>query len=118
MKTAALFRLATEAGAVAAGAADTTAWAEVGHCLGLAYQLADDLCDVCGQQEIVGKPVRRDATLGRPNIAAIYGERTARERLAELLDRARAKATALAADPGPIRALLDELSGHFLRTTR
>ena len=43
MKTAALFRLAASAGAVAAGATDAEAWGEVGQCLGLAYQLADDL---------------------------------------------------------------------------
>lgn len=117
MKTAALFRLATEGGATAAGAADTSAWAEVGQCLGMAYQIADDLCDAYGQAEVAGKPVRRDEALGRPSAVAQMGERAARERLGELLDRARGRATALAADPGPIGALLDELAGHFLRTT-
>ena len=99
MKTAALFRVAAEAGATAAGAADASEWAEVGQCLGLAYQLADDLCDVYGDAHTAGKPVHRDAALGRPNAVLTSGERPARARLQALLDRARERATALAADP-------------------
>jgi geranylgeranyl diphosphate synthase type II len=118
MKTAALFRLSTEAGATAAGAADTSAWAEVGACLGLAYQLADDLCDACGRAEVAGKPVRRDSALGRPNAVALDGEHKVRSRLCGLLEQARARATALAADPGPITSLIDELGAHFVKNTR
>ncbi|MCS6912651.1 MAG: polyprenyl synthetase family protein [Myxococcales bacterium] len=118
MKTAALFRVATEAGATAAGAADTAAWAEVGHCLGLAYQLADDLCDACGTEHTAGKPVRRDVALGRPNAVALLGEEATRLRLEELLRQARTQAEGLAVDPGPITTMLDELTTYFLRTTR
>lgn len=117
MKTAALFRLAAEAGATAAGATDASAWAEVGQCLGLAYQLADDLCDTCGSQEAAGKPVRRDIDLGRPNAVVATGEQPTRTRLQALLDQALSRTAALAAEPKPMVSLIEELSGHFMRTT-
>lgn len=117
MKTGALFRLAAEAGATAAGAADAAAWSEVGHYLGLAYQLADDLCDTCGSSEDAGKPVRRDSSLGRPNAVVVSGENVTRKRLLALLDKARRRTVALAADPQPLDRLIEDLIGHFLRTT-
>lgn len=117
MKTAALFRLAAEAGATAAGATDAPAWSEVGQCLGLAYQLADDLCDVCGNVDSAGKPVRRDAALGRPNAAMLVGEQRTRSRLNALLEQSITLTRTLAADPVPLVALIEELAVHFTRTT-
>jgi geranylgeranyl diphosphate synthase type II len=117
MKTAALFRLATEAGATAAGATDASAWAEVGEILGLAFQLADDLCDVVGKPSIAGKPVRKDAALGRPNAAVLVGEEYTRSRLAALIEQALRRTQELAAEPKPLVALIEELYAYFLRTT-
>jgi geranylgeranyl diphosphate synthase type II len=117
MKTAALFRLAAEAGATAAGATDGSAWGEVGQCLGLAYQLADDLCDAVGAPSAAGKPVRRDAALGRPNAAVLAGEDYTRTRLSALLTQALSRIEELAADPQPLKQLIAELSTHFIRTT-
>jgi geranylgeranyl diphosphate synthase type II len=71
-KTGALFVAATAAGAIAAGA-DPGPWRSLGECLGEAYQVADDLRDACADAEEVGKPVGRDATLGRPNAVAQRG---------------------------------------------
>ena len=117
MKTAALFRLAAEAGATAAGATDASAWGEVGQCLGLAYQLADDLCDTCGSEVAAGKPVRRDLDLGRPNAVAVTGEQLTRSRLQGLLENALARTAELAAEPKPLIDLIEDLTGHFMRTT-
>ena len=118
MKTAALFRLAAAAGATAAGATDAEAWGEVGQNLGLAFQLADDLCDAFGNADVAGKPVRRDAALGRPNAAALVGEGSSRARMNELLSRALEQTRALAVDPTPLVRLIEDLSGHFLKTTK
>lgn len=117
MKTAALFRLAAEAGATAAGATDAASWAEVGQCLGLAYQIADDLCDAYGSTKTAGKPVRRDAALGRPNAAVLSGEEYSRTRLVALVEQARTRTLELAADPKPLIDLTDELGTYFSRTT-
>lgn len=71
-KTGALFAAATCAGAAAAGQ-DATAWGTLGLRLGEAFQVADDIRDVCCSSEDLGKPVRRDAALGRPNAVATLG---------------------------------------------
>ena len=71
-KTGALFAAATAAGAQAAGA-DPLLWRPMGERLGDAYQAADDIRDVVGDPELIGKPVGRDAALDRPSIAREYG---------------------------------------------
>ncbi|MCJ2012984.1 polyprenyl synthetase family protein [Methylobacterium sp. J-076] len=86
-KTGALFAAATVAGAAAAGA-DPEPWRRLGEALGEAYQVADDLRDVACRQEEIGKPAGRDATLGRPNAAALLGTGGALDRLARLTHEA------------------------------
>ncbi len=82
-KTAALFEAAARLGALAADAAPQ-AWAFLGRCLGEAFQIFDDLRDVTAPAEPLGKPIGRDAALGRPNAVLALGERGARERLRDL----------------------------------
>jgi len=77
-KSASLFEAATAAGAIAAGA-DPTPWRRVGALIGEAYQLGDDLADAVGAD--LGKPLRQDARLGRPNCAARIGVRRTLEKL-------------------------------------
>jgi geranylgeranyl diphosphate synthase type II len=71
-KTGALFVAATCAGAQAAGV-DPAPWRALGEALGEAYQVADDIRDVMGQAEALGKPVGQDAQHGRPSAAADLG---------------------------------------------
>lgn len=71
-KTGALFVAATMAGAQAAGA-PALAWRDMGAWLGEAYQVADDIRDVVADPQLLGKPVGRDAALGRPSAAIELG---------------------------------------------
>ncbi len=71
-KTGALFVAATSAGALSAGA-DPKQWQALGDCLGEAYQVADDIRDVMGQADLLGKPVGQDAQHDRPNAIANLG---------------------------------------------
>ncbi|PNG24791.1 polyprenyl synthetase family protein [Methylocella silvestris] len=71
-KTGSLFVAATVAGALAAGA-DGAPWRMLGEGLGEAYQIADDIRDVASSPEAIGKPVGRDAALGRPSAALELG---------------------------------------------
>jgi geranylgeranyl diphosphate synthase type II len=71
-KTGALFVASTCAGALSAGA-DPDAWRDLGECLGEAYQVADDIRDVMGQADLLGKPVGQDAQHARPNAIANLG---------------------------------------------
>ena len=71
-KTGALFVASTCGGAIAAGA-PAAPWQRLGDCLGEAYQVADDIRDVMGDAEQLGKPVGQDAQHGRPSAAAELG---------------------------------------------
>ena len=72
-KTGALFAAACVAGAAAAGHAEPVAWRLLGDRLGEAYQVADDLRDAVEDEASLGKPVGRDAALGRPSAVAVFG---------------------------------------------
>jgi geranylgeranyl diphosphate synthase type II len=83
-KTGALFAAATMAGAASAGAAPEF-WRLLGERLGEAYQVADDLLDAFSSATQSGKPVGRDAALGRPNAIAELGLTGAVARLEGLI---------------------------------
>ncbi len=84
MKTGALFRFACEAGAVVARAskADAAAMQRFGAKLGEAFQLADDLLDIEGDAETVGKATAKDAAAGKATLVGLDGLAAARAYLA------------------------------------
>jgi geranylgeranyl diphosphate synthase type II len=71
-KTGSLFTAAVFMGAIVAGA-NPEPWRAVGESLGDAYQIADDIRDVIGQVDLIGKPVGQDAEHGRPSAAQALG---------------------------------------------
>lgn len=86
-KTGAMFVAATTLGALTAGA-DPADWVRVGECVGEAYQVADDICDVASSAEVLGKPIGRDAELDRPNAVDVLGMQGAQARLTTLVEAA------------------------------
>jgi geranylgeranyl diphosphate synthase type II len=87
-KTGALFAAAAMAGAAAAGA-EAEPWRVLGEKLGEAYQAADDIRDAASYDDDgVGKPVGRDAVLGRPNAVIEFGLAGAIRRLERLVGEA------------------------------
>ena len=91
LKTGALIRFATRAGAVMAGApaADLDALTVYGDALGFAFQISDDLLDATGDAAVVGKAVAKDAAAGKATLVSLYGLDGARRALAETQARAR-----------------------------
>jgi geranylgeranyl diphosphate synthase type I len=92
-KTSALFAVACELGALAAGAAPQRVWQlrQFGEHLGLAFQLVDDLLGIWGDPAGTGKPVRSDLRARKkslPVVAALNAGNGAAGRLAELYHRA------------------------------
>jgi geranylgeranyl diphosphate synthase type II len=111
-KTGALFEAAVLLGALAA-AAGPAPWWEVGHKLGQAYQLADDLADALAEADRLGKPSGRDAALDRPSAVRAYGVRGARQRAAASLREAEA-AIPIDACAEPVRACIRQLACRFV----
>jgi heptaprenyl diphosphate synthase len=72
-KTAALFALAAEGGAMLSDAPKAVAsdLARYGYDLGLAFQIVDDILDVVGDQRDMGKPVGNDIRQGTVTLPAI-----------------------------------------------
>jgi len=81
-KTGALLAAPAVAGGLAAGANEDTltALGEYGQALGLAFQIADDILDLTGDQERLGKRAGRDLTLGKVTYPALLGIDRARRR--------------------------------------
>ena len=96
-KTGALIRASAAAGAVMAGAdaAQLAAIERFASELGLAFQIVDDILDVEGASEALGKTAGKDAASGKPTYPALYGLERSRRMAAECVDRALA---ALAGD--------------------
>lgn len=72
-KTAALFVMATESGAVLSGAPKKSVQIlrNYGHNLGIAFQIVDDILDFTGTEQEVGKPVGSDLLQGTLTLPAM-----------------------------------------------
>lgn len=86
-KTGALFVSSTCAGALSCGHAPEP-WAPLGHYLGEAYQVADDIRDVIADAASLGKPVGQDALHARPSSAQALGLEGAIAYFDHLIERA------------------------------
>ena len=91
LKTGALIEYAVTAGATLAGASKTEhkALQNYARDMGLAFQIKDDILDVEGDADIVGKAVGKDENLGKATFVSILGLEGAREKAAELGIRAK-----------------------------
>lgn len=86
-KTGALIGFAAEAGAVIAGA-DREPLRRYAATLGLAFQIADDILDVTGDEAKTGKRLHKDAEAGKATFVSLLGLDGARARAAELVGQA------------------------------
>ena len=72
-KTASLFSMATESGAVLSGAPEPAIEALItyGYNLGMAFQIVDDILDFMGEEQEMGKPVGSDLLHGTVTLPAL-----------------------------------------------
>jgi len=89
-KTGALFLVSLRLGALAAGASPSQlkSLQEYGRALGLAFQIADDLLDVGGNEQAVGKRVGKDANRGKLTFPGLMGVEESRRRAERLVAHA------------------------------
>jgi geranylgeranyl pyrophosphate synthase len=90
-KTGALIQASVMLGAISAGAADAAQHAALesfGAEIGLAFQIQDDILDVEGSTDLLGKRAGADADLVKPTYPSVLGLETARARAHACRDRA------------------------------
>lgn len=89
-KIGALLQAAVRCGAIAAGASPAVlkALSGYGSCLGLAFQIADDLLDLEGDAAEMGKEVGADRAREKATFPALLGAEAARKRTEELYHQA------------------------------
>ncbi|MDM7931737.1 polyprenyl synthetase family protein [Tabrizicola sp.] len=88
-KTGALIGFAAEAGAVIAGA-DRAPLRAYAAALGLAFQIADDILDVTGDETKTGKRLRKDAEAGKATFVSLMGLEAAMRKSRDLSAEAEA----------------------------
>lgn len=108
MKTAAMIEASAELGALAAGAssADAKVAARWGRCLGLCFQVVDDLLDVTSEAAELGKTPGKDAALGRGTAVRVLGFEGAQEEARRLAQEARNAAAELGWEPNSLAGRL------------
>lgn len=107
-KTGALILASLQAGAVIGGAnpGQYAALTRYGECAGLAFQIADDILDIIGEQSIIGKDVGSDIHRGKATYPALLGLAESRRRAEELRDLAIDALLPLGDKAEPLRALV------------
>ena len=106
-KTGMLIRAAVRMGAIAGGAKDRqlddlTSYAED---VGLAFQIADDVLNVTGTREELGKNPNTDAERGKKTYPTFYGAGGARKLADDCVTRAIARLSSFGPDADPLREL-------------
>lgn len=92
-KTGALITASLAVGAIIAGATeeDIKNIMEFGDLIGLAFQIADDMLDVSGSEEKMGKCVNKDAAIHKSNFISFYGMDKSGQIAWELIETAKQK---------------------------
>jgi len=90
MKTGALIAVSCEAGAILGKASENARHVlhAYAHDIGLAFQIADDLLDIEGDEKEVGKKTGKDAAAGKATFVSLLGIERAREQASLLADQA------------------------------
>ena len=90
-KTGALIRAATVAGAIMVGASRSKIEAVDTYAahLGLGFQIIDDILDVEGTEEKLGKTAGKDAAAGKPTYPSIFGLEESRRKAAQSITQAK-----------------------------
>ena len=107
LKTGCLLKVSVMAGACAAGADDTTLGCLRNYVdnLGLAFQIRDDVLDIEGATEVIGKQQGADIDRNKATWPALFGLDAAKQKSAALLDEALQAIEPLGDSAEPLRAI-------------
>ena len=107
-KTGALILASLQVGAIFGGANNSAfaALTRYGECAGLAFQIADDILDIVGEQSMIGKDVGSDVQRGKATYPALLGLAESRRRAQELRNLAIEALASFGEEAEPLRALV------------
>ena len=107
LKTGALIRASVRLGALCASA-DEEALEKLdayAKCVGLAFQIRDDVLDVEGETAVLGKAAGADSALGKPTYPSVLGLAESRRRALALHERALGRLSGFGASADTLRML-------------
>lgn len=113
-KTGALIRASIQLGAIAAATDDKDTLRMLGnyaHCIGLAFQIRDDILDVEGETEVLGKLQGSDSLHNKPTYCSLLGVDGAKAMARRLHDEAIDHLAPLGARGG----LLREIAAYIVK---
>lgn len=108
-KTGALITCAIQSGAIGAGASaeQTSKLIEYGNCIGLAFQIVDDLLNATSTTEQLGKTAGSDADRGKATYPGYFGVEETRKKAKEAVHAARDALTMFDAKADSLRMIAD-----------
>ena len=114
-KTAALIAAATKSGALAGkgSEAQVAALARYGRAIGLAFQIADDILDIEGDTELLGKSTGADEARGKVTYPAAVGLESSRQAANDMIHDALAALEGFDDKANPLRSL-----AHYIITRK
>ncbi len=111
-KTGALFRTSVQFGCIAAGHADDDSFVSLsrfGDVIGLAYQITDDILDVVGTTDSLGKPAGSDTRQKKTTYPALIGLDESRQAAYQLYEESMDTLSRLELDNSPLASLLEKI---------
>lgn len=111
LKTGSLIRAACVIGAILSGAGDSEIWTieYFADNLGIAFQIRDDILDVTGNAEILGKPIGSDSELCKNTYVSMCGIEKSKELVCKYSENAKKSLEMFGSDAKYLRDLTDYL---------
>lgn len=114
-KTGAMIRACLRLACLAKSPLDTAhleALDRYGKCIGLAFQIQDDVLDIEGNAASLGKTAGKDIAANKSTYPSVMGLSAAKERAGELFDTARAAINVFGAEAEPLIWLAHHIEGR------
>lgn len=111
LKTGALIKAACVIGCILAGANDDQilAASKYAECLGLAFQIQDDILDLVGDEQKLGKPIHSDEDNNKSTFVTVFGVEDCKQKVKDLTEEAKNALDLFGDKANNIKALADFL---------